>query len=67
MYGCLIEEEWDWGEAGALATLFDSAESAVNPATVPRREWRARLQGRIDASLGWLDKHDIRSNGPSAR
>jgi hypothetical protein len=54
-----FDDEWGWEEADILRTLFDEAEAAVDPAIVPRPESRARLQGRLDAGLDWLDDHDI--------
>jgi hypothetical protein len=54
-----FEAEWDWGDADLLLTLFGDAEAKVDPTIVPAPEWRARLQGRIDAGLGWLRDHDV--------
>jgi hypothetical protein len=54
-----FDAEWDWGEADLLKSLFDNAEAAVDAAIVPRPEWRARLQGRLDAGLEWLSDHYI--------
>jgi len=56
-----FEKEWDWGEADALAALIESGESTIDPTTVPRPEWRARLIGRIEAGLAWLANHDVPS------
>jgi hypothetical protein len=51
--------EWGWAPEEEIRQAFYDGETLVDPTTRPRPEWRARVAGRIDGGLGWLDAHSV--------
>jgi hypothetical protein len=52
-------DEWGWAPEAEVRRSFDDGEAAVDPTTRPRPEWRAKVSGRIDGGLGWLEAHYV--------
>ena len=52
-------DEWGWAPEEEVRHAFDEAEGGVDLSTRPRPEWRARISGRIDGGLTWLDAHSV--------
>jgi hypothetical protein len=49
--------EWGWAPDDEVRQALDDGEAAVDPSNRPLPEWRARVSGRIDGGLGWIDAH----------
>jgi hypothetical protein len=49
--------EWGWAPEEDVRQSFEDGEAAVDPSTRPLPEWRARLSGRIDGGLAWIEAH----------
>jgi hypothetical protein len=49
--------EWGWAPENEVRQALDDGEASVDPSTRPLPEWRARVSGRIDGGLAWIDAH----------
>ena len=49
--------EWGWAPEAEVRQALDDGEAEVDPSQRPLPEWRARVSGRIDGGLRWLDAH----------
>jgi hypothetical protein len=50
-------DEWGWAPEEEVRQAFDNGGSEVDPSTRPRPAWRARVSGRIDGGLLWIEAH----------